>query len=259
MVTSEVFAVENIYGHTKRLRWILDHIKRGDTILELGCGTGYMITLPLARMKYSVIGVDLDHRSIAYGHKLFLQEDLDPNSLKAADLSEINISPDVIIASELLEHIRNEDMVRTLNMIWNKLKPFGKFLVTVPNGYGGFEIEKFLWLKTGKGRLLERLGIDRLVRIVKLKAFGCDTQERQPPSTLSDSPHVQRFTYASIQDLLCSHGFEVTQVKGSVLFAGPFSNLLFTGIEPIMWLNCALGGMFPRVAAGVYVACKKLG
>jgi hypothetical protein len=55
---------------------------------------------------------------------------------------------------------------------------------------------------------------------------------------------------------LVGQGFEVINITGSVLFAGPFSNMLFTGVTSIMRLNCALGRLFPRIASGFYIACR---
>ena len=246
---------ENIYGHTKRLHWIISNLNKGDSIVEFGCGTGVMITLPLAQMGYSVFGVDLDDESIAFGQKLFGQEGLNPNTLKAIDISLLDVAPNVIIASEVLEHIPDKYISNIIRIIRHKLKPGGLFLVTVPNGYGWFEFESFVWFKIGLGKLLERLQIVRVVNALKFLILGRDI-EPPYPSTLSDSSHVQRFTYSSIQTLLAKEGFSVINITGAVFFAGPFSNMLFTGIKPIMRLNCALGRWFPRIAAGFYIACR---
>jgi hypothetical protein len=56
--------------------------------------------------------------------------------------------------------------------------------------------------------------------------------------------------------VLVEHGFEVLSVTGSVMFAGPFSNLFFTGIAPIMKINSLLGQLMPRLAAGFYICCR---
>ena len=57
---SEALPPENIYGHVKRLRWILSQVDRGATLVELGCGTGYMISRPLAKLGFEMHGVELD-------------------------------------------------------------------------------------------------------------------------------------------------------------------------------------------------------
>jgi hypothetical protein len=119
-------------------------------------------------------------------------------------------------------------------------------------------MESFLWFKTGLGWLLERTRIAEALRWIKSVLLRCRPEEPYPPSTLAVSPHVQRFTYDSIQSLLAKHGFEVSSITGSVLIAGPFSNLFFTGLGPIMKINCLLGQWMPRIAAGFYVACRPI-
>ena len=245
---------ENIYGHVNRLIWMEKYLSKNDAIMELGCGTGYMVSLPLTKMGYSIYGLDLDKKSVTFGQELFRQEGFDPRNLKAMDISELDIVPDVIIASEVLEHIQDRDLVKVLSTIKEKLKPSGLLLITVPNGYGWFEMESFVWFKTGIGRLLQRLKIAGLINKLKFLIFGRDIEPLYP-STLSNSYHLQRFTYHSIRKLLESNGFEVMGSTGSVLFAGPFSNLFFTGIKPIMKINCILGQWFPRFASGFYISC----
>lgn len=251
---TNIIPKENIYGHTKRLLWILSKIQKNDEIAELGCGTGCMITLPLANLGYSITGIDTDKESIEFGQSVFNQEGASPEILKVLNVEKLDINPDVIIASEVLEHIPDKDLGVTLTKIYNILTPRGKLLVTVPNGYGWFELESFLWFKVGIGKFLEWAQLLRVINKMKQIIFGHDF-ELPYSSTLSSSPHVQYFTFKSIQELLRKYGFKVVTISGSVLFAGPFSNLLFTGIRPIMQLNCALGKWFPRLASGFFVEC----
>ena len=246
---------ENIYGHSKRLKWIISHIDRADTIIELGCGTGYMITLPLAEMGYSILGIDLDEKSIQFGHKIFRDKGFSPDILHNVDIADLDISADVIIASEVLEHITTSHLSHILSFIKKNLKPDGRFLVTVPNGFGWFEMEKYLWFDLGIGKLLTILKLPQIITMIKKLLLGPNI-DFEYPSTLSDSPHVQRFTLKSILAVLNENDFEILGSTGSVLFAGPFSNMLFTGIKSVMSINCALGKWFPRIAAGIYVACK---
>ena len=249
---------ENIYGHAKRLNWIISNISQSDTIVELGCGTGYMITLPLACMGYNIHGVDLDKDSISLGQSICRRKGLNPAMLQTVDISNLHLAPDVVIAAEVLEHVRNEELGSILKAIRSKLEPGGRLLVTVPNGYGWFEIENFMWNKMRIGNILRWIGIVKIIKIIKQIFFGLDRNipYYMQPSTLSSSPHLQCFTYGSIRRLLKGHGFEVLNIAGSVLIAGEISDLLFTGIKPIMRLNSGLGNLFPRFAAGFYIACK---
>ena len=247
---------ENVYGHSKRLEWIVSCLEKDSIIIELGCGTGSMITIPLAAQGYRVTGIDLDNRSIEFGRDLLHRRGLPESILCRQDLQDLNWKADVLIASEVLEHLHHDQFDGILSTIKDKLADDGLLLVTVPNGYGWFEMESFLWFKTGLGWLLQGSRIAGTVEWIKSMLFRCGRGEPYPPSTLADSPHVQRFTYQSIQRLLAKHGFEVLSVTGSVWFAGPFSNLFFTGVGPVMKLNCLLGHWMPRFSAGFYVACR---
>lgn len=254
-MSHDVLPPENIYGHTKRVRWILEQVRPGATLIELGCGTGYMITRPLLRLGYDAYGVDLDRRSVEYGQGVLRDEGLDPERLRPVDLADLDVQADAVIASEILEHVPDRHLPALFEAIRARLKPDGQLLVTVPNGRGWFELESFLWFKAGIGTLLRRLGIVRLIVVLKRRVFGAET-DYPHPSTLADSPHVRFFTFASIQRLLREQGFEITAATGSVLFAGPFSNLKFTGIGPVMNVNARLGRRLPSLAAGFYVACR---
>ncbi|MCB4756460.1 MAG: class I SAM-dependent methyltransferase [Elusimicrobia bacterium] len=245
---------ENIYGHLNRLHWIRHFLDKNQRILEFGCGTGYMITFPLRKIGFNVVGVDTDDKSIGFGLSQLNSDQLP--FLRTCSLSEINDEFEVIIASEVLEHIPDSDLDSQLEEVKKILVKDGLFLVTVPNGYGWFELEHFLWWGVGIGSLLEKLKIVSAVQ--KLKSiFGCDAIDAVYPSTLSSSPHVQRFTLKSITEKLTSKGFRIVECQGSVLICGPFSNLLFSGVGPVLRINIWLGGKLTRFASGFYLACRK--
>jgi SAM-dependent methyltransferase len=246
---------ENVYGHTKRLRWMISWLCKEDFIIEFGCGTGYMITRPLLKLGYNVLGLDADVSSISLGRKILLEEGLSSDQLKSMDLSELDLVPDVIIASEVFEHIPSDKLDIILKTIHRKLKPGGRLLVTVPNGYGWFEFESFLWYKVGLGKLLEFLRIVGIINVIK-KMLGFQVSELPYPSTLCQSPHIQHFTFSAIHKLLNEHGFEVMEFTGSVGFAGPFSNLFFKGIYLVLIFNNSLGKWFPKIAASFYLNCR---
>lgn len=245
---------ENIYGHKKRLLWFKKHLNISDSVAELGCGTGYMITIPLVQDGYNVIGVDLDQDSIEYGHKLLQEEGIDSSCLRCVDIKDIHIKVDTIIVSEVLEHIEDQDLSVVLKNLHSMLSDQGKLLVTVPNGYGWFELESFIWNKMKIGKFLEIIYLAPIIRLIKTKLLNI--QQDIHPSTLSSSPHVQRFTLDRIKNLLERNGFTVCDYTGSVLFAGQFSHLLFSGIKWFMRFNNFLGNVFPKIASGFYIACE---
>jgi len=246
---------ENIYGHRKRLHWIVSHLSKGDRIVEVGCGTGIMITLPLFEMGFHVIGIDIDEESIAFGKGVFGERGMDPNTLRTTDLSSLDLYADVLIASEILEHLTEKEIYELMRNIRRVLKPGGKLLITVPNGHGWFEFESWLWFRMKGGVLFKRTRMDVICRVIKRYLLGSEIEDFTP-STLSGSSHVRRFTFQSIQRCLEDAGLRIVDVTGSVLIAGPFSNLFFTGCKTLMKLNCILGDWIPRMAAGYYIECR---
>ena len=70
-----------------------------DRAIEFGCGTGYMITLPMTTAGYDVMGVDTDQPSIAHGRELMERAGADPQRLVAGDLADIDGPFDAVIAS----------------------------------------------------------------------------------------------------------------------------------------------------------------
>src|SRR5690606_20215317 len=94
-----------------------------------------------------------------------------------------------------------------------------------------------------------------LILAVKRRVLGTG-YEAEHPATLAASPHLQRFTPASIRRLLEENGFTVEATTGSAVFAGPFSHLLFSGVTPLMAANAWLGGRWPALASGFYLLCR---
>ena len=96
---------ENIYGHVARVLWMRDHLRPTDHAVELGCGTGYMITLPLRSWGYDVVGVDLDEPSILYGRAVMREAGIDEEVLQCVDIADYARDITVLIASEVFEHM----------------------------------------------------------------------------------------------------------------------------------------------------------
>jgi SAM-dependent methyltransferase len=247
---------ENVYGNRKRLAFILRHLRPGDRVLEVGCGTGVMLCRPLARLGYDVHGIDLDTASITFGQRALAEEGLEPGILAVSPLSAFSMAPDVVIASEVLEHLQDHELGPFLAEVRQRLKPQGRFLVTVPNGYGWFELEQLLWYTLRLGPLLYHGRICNLIESTKARLLGSAAVDPGKPSTLANSPHVQRFTLGAIRRLLVEGGFEIVEAGGSVAISGPFSNLFFAGIEPFLEANARWGDRLGWLASGFFLACR---
>jgi 2-polyprenyl-3-methyl-5-hydroxy-6-metoxy-1,4-benzoquinol methylase len=101
-------------------------------VLDIGCGNGHYLTIPLACSFPGVrfFGIDTDGKSIEQARNV--------NSLANLEFSlpgEIREGGkyDFIIASEIIEHV--EDPEGFLLSLKERLNP-GKIFLSMPNGYG---------------------------------------------------------------------------------------------------------------------------
>ncbi|MCP4362698.1 MAG: class I SAM-dependent methyltransferase [Chloroflexi bacterium] len=99
------------------------------TIMDYGCGTGALFPVEVLQFA-QVYGVDivLDAAQLLVEKKKYQQVHL--CSPKDAAQEIPNHSLDVIVAAEVLEHI--SPLTSTLDLFWQKLRPDGKLLITVP-------------------------------------------------------------------------------------------------------------------------------
>ena len=132
-------------------------------------------------------------------------------------------------------------------------------LITVPNGFGWYELEAFAWNRLGLGWLLARTRLERSLMRFKVWLTGRPEEEfvEAHPSSLDSSPHLQRFTLKTLQQAVDEAGFRVRDKTGSAMFAGQLSNLLFSGYPRLTAVNASLGDRWPAMASGFYLACEK--
>jgi len=75
-------------------------------VLDAGCGTGYGAYHLATNGASSIVGIDLDPRSIRYARRHFSAPNL---SFQVADCDALDLPPasfDVVVASNVLEHLR---------------------------------------------------------------------------------------------------------------------------------------------------------
>lgn len=249
-----------MYGERRRLVYFLEAIARlspsaAPRIIELGCGTGEGLLSPLAAALPSakeIVGVDFDATSIATAQKLLGERPFIPLRFV---LSEAERLPndfeagawDVVILSEVIEHVENPfPLLETANRL---LRPGGLLLVTIPNGYGPFEIENFFW----DGLKLER-------KIRSLRAI-LGRKSAATPSTMADTNrHVGFYAWGNVKKLLSEGGFDIRESRNREWFCGPFTDLLHGMMKRVgaggllVALTQGFAGVLPRFAAADWMA-----
>lgn len=217
----------------ERLRRELGKEKRGMRILDIGCGTGQQVTFPLGAEGYSVIGLDTDQASLEVAQRentfqnvRFMRGDSEHLSkhFKQGHF-------DAVILSDILEHL--PDPEKFLRELTGLLASKAILLVSIPNGHGPFEIENFIFRKTGLLRFTYWIR-------KKLGRGGSTLQ-----SLNHESGHVQFFTMRRFRELVERAGYRISLFRKGSFLCGPLTGRMIGKIPLFVKWNLALGKYLP--------------
>ena len=114
-----------------RLRYVATKILAHESVLNIGVGNAYLEE-QLIQRGISVSTLDPDEEAIARLRKYFKVSE---NNEKVGYSQEIPFGDqtfDVVVMSEVLEHLNNDILARTLEEVSRVLRDGGRFLGTVP-------------------------------------------------------------------------------------------------------------------------------
>jgi 2-polyprenyl-3-methyl-5-hydroxy-6-metoxy-1,4-benzoquinol methylase len=242
---------QHLPGGRKKLATLirLASTVRPDRVLDVGCGNG-SLAWPLAALGCNVVGADIDSASIEYcrARNRFASACF---VLTDGTLREIDGRFDLIVCSEVLEHLEDPDAL--ISMMCAKLAPAGHLFVTIPNGYGLREIGGRV-----EHLLRQRLGLERPLMVLRgwLSRHGM-TSESDKYRTHTSNPeqgHVQRFTCSTIVRSLDRRGLEVVGWQNSFVIISVF--LTRAGLSPLERLDSWAADRLPAaLASGWYIHC----
>jgi SAM-dependent methyltransferase len=110
--------------------------ERNARILDLGCGAGLLLEWLLAEKKYtSATGIDTDAGQVGFAKRLGLSAQLVEDS--SAWLVQ-QAQFDLIIMSDVLEHVPSPDHIVLLSNIRRAILPGGSLFLRVPNANSSF-------------------------------------------------------------------------------------------------------------------------
>lgn len=117
-------------------QWILDKIKHGDLILELGCGPG-ALSIEMAKKGAIVTAIDSNRSMISHAQKRLAEENAKNNSnlkveFEKGDVTEIKFENklfDYIVTTFMLSELRPFLQQRFLKNAFNCLKPNGVLII----------------------------------------------------------------------------------------------------------------------------------
>ncbi len=265
---------EDAFGIIKRLRFFLKHIEairsslgfsvEDIKILDVGCGTGVAVTIPLADIGYNVKGVDVNEASI--NKAISMTKNYSNVSFYCQSLATLTDTEQfhIVICSEVLEHLEKPDEL--LKEMKDVLVDGGLLLITVPNGYGYFEFESIFYERYPKfvsyidlcqQAVVERYGSKSLLKRHKI--------ERSPEycnascSSLDEETiHCNKFTSRNIKQLLRSSGYKIIEFKSRTFLAGNIINILMRESDALLSLNGKIAAWLPKwMCSDWLIASKK--
>ncbi|HEV2912829.1 MAG TPA: methyltransferase domain-containing protein [Pyrinomonadaceae bacterium] len=211
-------------------------------VLDVGCGNGTQLALPLVRDGFQLTGVDTDATSIERARSL--ARGVANARFVCGRVEELPgaESFDVVILSEVLEHL--EEPAALLEASVRHMAVGGILVVTVPNGYGEFEMDSWAF----RALRLQRL-VERLVRNGRQVVGATDNQE---------CGHVQFFTRRRLARMFTQCGLSIFREESSVLFAGPLAGHTLARSRRFIEWNARITDRLPlALASGWYFALRR--
>jgi 2-polyprenyl-3-methyl-5-hydroxy-6-metoxy-1,4-benzoquinol methylase len=251
MSVAEREARENLWGYAKRLRFVREAIAEAFPqrdavtirVLDVGCGNGSQLALPLALGDdFQITGIDPDEGSIEHGRRL--ATGVSNLRLVAGSVEQLSESYDVVILSEVLEHTLAPGALLATSAA--RMAADGILIVTVPNGYGEFEIDSWFF---------RRLRLQRVVAALVRKR-----QEVLGSTDNHESGHVQFFTRRRLLSIFSQCGLTMFREGGASLFAGPLAGITLARSERFIEWNARVTDRLPlALSSGWYFALRRDG
>jgi SAM-dependent methyltransferase len=251
---------ENFVGYGKRFRFVRqeittafpDRLPQSIRLLDVGCGNGSQLALPLARCGYAVTGLDPDSRCVEHACRLATGM---PNArFLLGTVENLDEPPfDAVILSEVLEHV--SDPKSLLQASLKHVQPSGIAIVTVPNGYGGFEIDSWIYRKLhlAKGVALLR----GLLRPASPDAGAKNAFDDVSSTDNQECGHVQFFTRKRLKRMFAECSLSLIREAPGSFICGPMVAHTLGHFPPFIEWNSRVTDRLPlALASGWYFVLK---
>ncbi|EKX37517.1 hypothetical protein GUITHDRAFT_78048, partial [Guillardia theta CCMP2712] len=117
-------------GRPRVVAAVEDVLSKGDaTVLDVGCGEGYMSRTFMAMGARKVIGIDISEEMIARAN---LQDTVDQTNIVLGAAFEVGFC-DLAVAVFLFNYMTIHDMTSCMSDVFSALKPGGTFVFSVPH------------------------------------------------------------------------------------------------------------------------------
>ena len=220
----------------KRMNIILPYLRKGQKILELGCGEGLLGKRIKAETGGEVYGVDISESGVRAARKKGIRA-------RVSDLNNRLPYPDytfnLIVSDQVIEHVYRTDHL--MDEIYRILKPDGIVITITPN--------LSFWLN----RILFIIGIYPLFLEAGESSKGYGTRFLKKYIQDKESVgHIHVFNKHALADIFYAHGFIVKKITGSSLSWSlpPFFRTIYNIIDNFF-------ALFPSLARDCVVIAVK--
>jgi len=207
--------ISHDFSNTRNVLWkdvliFKDYIKKGDKILDLGCGNGRLVQL-FEDKKVDYLGVDYNDEFIKIAQDKYPQYDFQVSDVQHLNLPAESLDCAMVVA--VLNHLPGDDLKeQVLKKVHSFLKPGGYLLMTNWNlwNWKGKKSVKGFWqdqllmnapdFEKKYGVRKDELGYRDVITIWQT---GDDTKKAQL--------YYYAFTFGELNRLLEKNGFEVVQ------------------------------------------------
>jgi ubiquinone/menaquinone biosynthesis C-methylase UbiE len=153
----------------QKLRLFAPMVGAGRDVLEIGCGRGDMIGRLAARNRRCV-GVDVS--KVALAQRRTEAPNLTLLVMEACHLEFPDASFDVVLSSQVVEHLHPDDVTLHLREVHRVLRPRGRYIFDTPNRLvGPHDVSKF-FDETATGFHLKEWSYGDLLPVLKSLGFG---------------------------------------------------------------------------------------
>ena len=236
----------NRIADRKRVDFISDVLDKSSgtnvRVLDVGCGNG-VISRHLGALGYNVLGIDVSDKTIEMARSLTTMPNVRFERKSAEELVASGEKYDVVICSEVLEHL--SDPGALLSVLYDTIKDDGRLIVTVPNGNGPRELfvtrpilhirEKQTWLWKFINKIKSGLGYK-----------GTTVQ-----SAADNLDHIQFFSISDLERLAQKNNFRIVRFGKSNFVEDVFPFSFFTKRLPVLQkMDCKVAEILPLSFTG---------